>query len=185
MHRAYQPTLPCGNKLLQQRWDQTSYLAHRRKVQAVKSMVDNHSPETFSHLQLKFKKLKLEDDRLSTIEKNNKKLLEKMSTIMRTTGRVDNTNEYKMKSLNRERRQRELERVNRENKAMRARLKQVEPQYNHLKWLEDFNKSEKYMDNIARYPRGWYIAQKSKPKSKAKSAKDSKKSKNVQVKRST
>ena len=31
-HRAYQPILPTGNKLLQKRWDQTYYDEHRRQV---------------------------------------------------------------------------------------------------------------------------------------------------------
>lgn len=52
-----------------------------------------------------------------------------------------------------------MQRVTRENQAMQERLKQVEPQYNHLKWLEDWYKSEKYENNIARYPRAWYTAQ--------------------------
>ncbi|XP_069746543.1 uncharacterized protein CFAP97D2-like isoform X2 [Narcine bancroftii] len=175
MHRAHQPILPCGSKYLQQKWDLARYREHRRKVQAAKSSVDNNPPETFSHIQLKFKKLKVEEERLSTIERNNKKLLGKISTIMRTTGRVDNINEYKSKSLNRDKRQRELQRVKHENWAMQERLKQVEPQYNHLKWLEDWHESEKHVDNIARYPRGWYIAQRSKPKSKARKIKSTKK----------
>ncbi|XP_032879024.1 uncharacterized protein CFAP97D2 isoform X2 [Amblyraja radiata] len=161
MHRSYQPILPCGNKYLQQKWDHACYLEHRRK---------------------------LEDERLSNIERNNKKLMEKMSTIMRTTGRVDNINVHKPKSLNREMRQREMQRVTRENQAMQERLKQVEPQYNHLKWLEDWYKSEKYENNIARYPHAWYTAQRLQPKSKArkvKSAKNSEKSKRVQVRTST
>ncbi|XP_055492603.1 uncharacterized protein CFAP97D2-like [Leucoraja erinacea] len=188
MHRSYQPILPCGNKYLQQKWDHACYLEHRRKVQAAKPTVDNNAPEIFSHLQLKFKKLKLEDERLSNIERNNKKLQEKMSTIMRTTGRVDNINVHKPKSLNKEMRQREMQRVTRENQAMQERLKQVEPQYNHLKWLEDWYKSEKYENNIARYPRAWYTAQRLQPKSKArkvKSAKNSVKSKRAQVRTST
>ena len=32
MHRAYQPILPSHNKLLQQKWDDTYYNEHRRKV---------------------------------------------------------------------------------------------------------------------------------------------------------
>ncbi|XP_067841617.1 sperm axonemal maintenance protein CFAP97D1-like [Heptranchias perlo] len=185
MHRAYQPILPSGSKYLQEKWDRASYHEHRRKVQAAKSMVDNNSPETFAHLNLKFKKLKIEEERLSTIERDNQILLEKMSAIMRTRGRIDNKNEYKSKSLNSEKRQRELRRVTRENKTILERLKQVEPQYDHLKWLEDWYKAEKHMDNIARYPRGWYIAQDSKPRSKtskATSAKVPKQCKNAQAK---
>uniref|UniRef100_UPI00398E624A uncharacterized protein CFAP97D2-like n=1 Tax=Pristiophorus japonicus TaxID=55135 RepID=UPI00398E624A len=180
MHRAYQPILPSGSKYLQEKWDRASYREHRRKVQGAKSMVDNHSPETFAHLHLKVKKLKLEEERLSTIERDNQLLLNKMSTIMRTTGRIDNKNEYKLKSLNSEKRQRELLRVTRENKAILDRLQQVEPQYDRLKWHKDWYKAEKHMDNIARYPRGWYNAQSSKA-SKAASATDPKKSNNVQA----
>ncbi|XP_041054450.1 sperm axonemal maintenance protein CFAP97D1-like [Carcharodon carcharias] len=164
MHRAYQPILPSGSKYLQEKWDRACYHDHRRKVKAAKSTIDNNSPETFSHLNLKFKKLKLEEERLSTIERDNQLLLQKMSTIMRTTGRIDNKNEYKLKSLNNEKRQREQLRVNRENKTMRERLKMVQPQYDHLKLHEDWYKAEKLMDHIARYPRGWYNAQNSKPK---------------------
>jgi E3 ubiquitin-protein ligase TRIP12 len=36
----------------------------------------------------------LEEERAATIERDNRILLEKMSQIMRTTGGVDNRNEY-------------------------------------------------------------------------------------------
>ncbi|XP_038674464.1 sperm axonemal maintenance protein CFAP97D1-like isoform X1 [Scyliorhinus canicula] len=164
MHRAYQPILPSGSKYLQEKWDRASFHEHRRKIKAAKTTIDNNSPETFPHLNLKFNKLKLEEDRLSTIERDNRLLLQKMSTIMRTTSRIDNKNEYKLRSLNSEKRQREQLRVNQENKTMQERLKLVQPQYDHLKWHQDWYKAEKLMDHIARYPRGWYNAQNSKPK---------------------
>ena len=57
----------------------------------------------------------LEEERLATIERDNRILLEKMSQIMRTKGRVDNWNDYSAKSLNRTKRQQELLRVTHEN----------------------------------------------------------------------
>ncbi|GCB80112.1 hypothetical protein scyTo_0019662 [Scyliorhinus torazame] len=162
MHRAYQPILPSGSKYLQEKWDRASYHEHRRKIKAAKPTIDNNSPETFPHLNLKFNKLKLEEDRLSTIERDNQLLLQKMATIMRTTSCIDNKNEYKLRSLNSEKRQREQLRVSQENKSMQERLKLVQPQYDHLKWHQDWYKAEKLMDHIARYPRGWYNAQNSK-----------------------
>lgn len=39
----------------------------------------------------------LEEERLATIERDNRILLEKMSYIMRTRGRVDNRNMYEYK----------------------------------------------------------------------------------------
>ncbi|KAM4046264.1 uncharacterized protein CFAP97D2 [Anomaloglossus baeobatrachus] len=156
MHRAYQPILPCGNKYLQQKWDKTYYDEHKRKVQSAKPMVDTNHPQTYVHLNLKLKKLKLEEERLSIIERDNRLLLGKMSAIMRTKGRIDNKNNYDAKSLNKEKREQELLKVTRENQTIGDRLTKCEPQYRVEKWHEDWSKAEKYMDSIAKYPRGWY-----------------------------
>ncbi|XP_043927929.1 uncharacterized protein CFAP97D2 [Protopterus annectens] len=154
MHRSYQPILPCGNKYLQQKWDKAYYDEHRKKVEAAKSVVDTTQPKQHGHLQLKLKKLKLEEERLSVIERENQLLLGKMSFIMRTTGRIDNRNNYESKSLNKEKRQQELLRVVKENHTILERITNCEPQYSVKKWQEDWNKAEEYMESITRYPRG-------------------------------
>lgn len=156
MHRAYQPILPSHNRLLQQRWDDTYYNEHRRKVRSAQSVVDTGAPQTYVHMHLKMKKLQLEEERLSTIERDNRILLEKMSYIMRTRGRVDNRNDYVSKSLNREKRQRELLRVTRENQAILNRITMREPEYDHMKWERDWQEAEGLMDNIGRYPKNWW-----------------------------
>nr|XP_033803522.1 uncharacterized protein CFAP97D2 [Geotrypetes seraphini] len=166
MHRSYQPILPCSSKYLQQRWDQTYYNEHKKKVQSAKPVVDTNTPLTYGHLNLKLKKLKLEEDRLAVIERDNRLLLEKMSCIMRTTGSVDNKNDYELKSLNQEKREQEILRVSRENHAILDRLMKCEPQYQVQKWQEDWEKAERYKDSIARYPRGWYNIQQGKNRSK-------------------
>ncbi|XP_074672786.1 LOW QUALITY PROTEIN: uncharacterized protein CFAP97D2 [Strix aluco] len=85
----------------------------RYEIQAAKPLVDTSAPPVYSHLHLKLGKLKLEEDRLSIIERDNHLLLEKVSSIMRTKGQIDNKNDYKAKSLNGEKRKQELRRVNR------------------------------------------------------------------------
>ncbi len=58
-------------------------------------------------------------DRLSLIEKNNLILLERMMTIMKRPSGIDNSNPITKsthKSLNREARKREVERINEVNK---------------------------------------------------------------------
>ncbi|XP_069613636.1 uncharacterized protein CFAP97D2 [Ranitomeya imitator] len=176
MHRAYQPILPCGNKYLQQKWDKTYYDEHKRKVQSAKPMVDTNHPQTYVHLNLKLKKLKLEEERLTIIERDNRLLLEKMSTIMRTKGRIDNKNNYEAKSLNKEKREQELLKVSRENQTIGDRLTKCEPQYRVEKWHEDWSKAEMYMDSIAKYPRGWYALQHPEKALKAKKKSAKKKS---------
>ena len=78
-------------------------------------MIDNQAPETYMHMHLKLKKLQVEEERLAVVERDNRILLEKMSFIMRTKGRIDNWNQYTQKSLNKTKRQRELLRVTHEN----------------------------------------------------------------------
>ncbi|XP_076991244.1 uncharacterized protein CFAP97D2 [Tamandua tetradactyla] len=94
MHRASQLTFPWASHYLQQRWNK-AYQDHRKKVQNAKPQVDTHAPPTFCHLHLKLKKLKLEEERLSIIDRDNRLLLDKISYIMRTKGQTDNRNDYK------------------------------------------------------------------------------------------
>ncbi|XP_047933880.1 uncharacterized protein CFAP97D2 isoform X2 [Anser cygnoides] len=97
MHRAYQPILPCGSKYLQLKWDTAKYEEHKKRIQAAKPLVDTSAPATCSHLHLKLGKLKLEEDRISVIRRDNRLLLEKVSRIMRTKGHIDSKNDYKAK----------------------------------------------------------------------------------------
>lgn len=159
MHKSYQPILPASNKLLQQRWDNKYYNEHRRMVLEARPMVDTKPPQTFMHLHLKLKKLQLEEERLATIERDNRILLEKMSFVMRTRGRIDNRNNYEYKSLNREKRMRELLRVTQENQEILKRITARKPQYNHKIWERDWERNQEYMDSIAQYPRDWWMYQ--------------------------
>lgn len=168
MHRAYQPLTAANNKLLKKRWDTTRYDMHRKKVHQASAVLDNHAPKTYLHLHLKLKKMQIEEERLATVERDNRILLEKMSFIMRTKGRVDNRNDYQHKSLNKTKRQRELLRVTHENQAILKRITSKEPHLNHLDWEEDWKANQQYMDNIANYPKEWYkeIVRKTKPRPK-------------------
>ncbi|XP_064615383.1 sperm axonemal maintenance protein CFAP97D1-like [Liolophura sinensis] len=157
MHRSYQSILPCHNKLLQMRWDQTYYNEHRRKVKEVRSVIDTKAPATYMHLHLKLKKLQLQEERLATIERDNRILLEKMNCIMRTRGRVDNRNFYEYKSLNREKRQRELLRVTKENQEILRRILMRRPEYSSEKWQHDWYENQTFLDNISHYPKDWWL----------------------------
>ncbi|XP_059199521.1 sperm axonemal maintenance protein CFAP97D1 [Centropristis striata] len=153
-HLAYQPILPAGNKYLQQKWDQASYDLHRRKVKSAKPTISTTPPKTYSHLTVKLKNLKLEEEWKMKIQRENDMLMDKISNIMRTTGGVDNRNDYDRKSLGKEKRQLELLRVTKENEMILLRLSQCRSHYNVRSWHEDWLKTLKVMDSIARYPQG-------------------------------
>lgn len=172
MFRSYQAILPTHNKLLQMRWDQTYYKEHRRLVREAAPMVDTKAPATYMHLHLKLKKLQLEEERLATIERDNRILLEKMSYIMRTRGRVDNRNNYEYKSLNREKRQRELLRVTKENQAILLRVMARKPEYSAHKWQREWEDNQQFIDNISHFPKDWWTLTKQKSKLSSRSKTD-------------
>ncbi|CAF1019904.1 unnamed protein product [Didymodactylos carnosus] len=119
-------------------------------------MIDSRPPRTYMHLHMKLKKLQLEEERLATVERDNRILLEKMSTIMRTTGRVENRNDYDSKSLNHEKRRRELLRVSKENSTMIKRIRNRKADTNREKWERNWSQNMNYANNISKYDADWY-----------------------------
>ena len=53
----------------------------------------------FAFHSVAFIRVKLEEEQMSKIQRENHMLLEKISHIMRTTGRIDNKNDYHHKRL--------------------------------------------------------------------------------------
>ncbi|XP_077073182.1 sperm axonemal maintenance protein CFAP97D1 isoform X3 [Siphateles boraxobius] len=125
-HQAYQPVLPCVNKYLQYRWDKNCYEMHRNK---------------------------LEEERVSRIERENQMLLDKMTHIMQTNGGVDCRNDYVKKSLGSERRLQELFHITKENQRILQRLSTCRPRHSVQEWREQWLRNLQLMENIGRYPR--------------------------------
>ncbi|KAK5890209.1 hypothetical protein CesoFtcFv8_013756 [Champsocephalus esox] len=150
-HLAYQP-LHTRNKHLQQKWDKASYELHRGKVRSAKPTINTSPQETYRHLVNKLKTKKLKEER--TMKRENNILEETISHILKTTGRVDNRNYYEQKSLGKEKRQLELLRITKENQMILLHLSQCKSHYNVRSWHDNWLKTLKVMDSIARYPQG-------------------------------
>lgn len=151
-HRAYQPYRPAANLLLSKKWDDAAYDLHRSKVRESRTYLDTTAPKTYMHLQLKLKKLQVEEERLAVVERDNRMLLEKMATIMRTRGMVDHRNDYEHKSLNREKRNRELLEVAQQNQAILRRIQARQANYSHEGQQREYFQSEEFRANITRFP---------------------------------
>lgn len=95
----------------------------------------------------------MKEDRYAEIERGNRILLEKMSTIMQGE-KLDNKNQSiaYSHSLNKGQRKRELQRITSENQAILRRIQMREPTYDHLQWEEDAKKNERYAANIREFP---------------------------------
>jgi len=61
---------------------------HRQRLKDTQRQVDSNEPHTttMTHLRVRAKKRQMADDRLQTIANENRKLMEKMSAIMRNKG---------------------------------------------------------------------------------------------------
>ncbi|CAC5381327.1 unnamed protein product [Mytilus coruscus] len=98
----------------------------------------------------------MEEERLTTVERDNRILLQKMAYIMKYGGSVDNQkHDYKKKSLNKTKRQRELLRITHENLAILKRITAKEPHYNHLRWKHENQINQQYLNNISKFPHKW------------------------------
>ncbi|XP_056596641.1 uncharacterized protein si:ch211-284k5.2 [Triplophysa dalaica] len=163
MHKSYQPLKPTTNKYLQKKWDQTRFEDHRNKVRAAKPVVNTRGIQTPAHVQLKLKKLQVQEERSAVIERDNQLLATRLTAISRSKGLVDHWNHYSEYSLNAERRRAELLHVTHENQAIYQRITERKSEYRKELWEENWEKVGRRRDDIARYPRGVTDKQTQKP----------------------
>ncbi|XP_040589442.1 uncharacterized protein CFAP97D2 isoform X3 [Mesocricetus auratus] len=136
MHRVSQLITPRANRDLQRAWEKT-YQDHRKKVQSAQPLVDTHPPRTYGHLHLKLKKLKMEEERLSIIDRENRLLLRRVASAMRTRGQMDSSNNVTYRSLNRRTREQKYMKAQKQNKVILERLRSSEPSCGAQRWWED------------------------------------------------
>ena len=63
-------------------------------------------------------------------------------------------------SLNKEKRQRELLRVTKENQAILQRITVRQPEYSAKRWADIWDEEQKFIDNISHYPKNWWLMKK-------------------------
>lgn len=160
MYKSYQPLKPATNKFLQQKWDQTQYQEHRNKVKEASPVVDTKGIQTPAHVQHKLKKVQMQEERLSIIERDNRLLSSRLNIISRSKGIVDHWNHSSRCSLNAEKRRENLLQVTNENLAIYQRITTQKSDYRRELWESDWEKVERRRDDIARYPRGLTSKQK-------------------------
>ncbi|XP_044211936.1 uncharacterized protein si:ch211-284k5.2 [Thunnus albacares] len=109
---------------------------------------------TPAHVQLKLKKLQLQDERLSIIDRDNRLLANKLADIVCSKGLVDHRNQYHLRSLNADKRREELLLVSRQNQAIYQRITSRQSEYRRQLWLDDWEKTQRRRGDISCYPQG-------------------------------
>ncbi|XP_020820789.1 uncharacterized protein CFAP97D2 [Phascolarctos cinereus] len=149
MHRSYHPMFNyCENIFNQKSWER-AYKDHRRKVENAKAVVDCSPPLIYNHIQLNLKKFKKETERLRFIERENRWLMERIAFIMRTHNTCDFLNDYRQRWA---RRERELQRIDRENRSFQERFASYLSWYPLQRCCEDWEVEENFSDSTTEIP---------------------------------
>jgi hypothetical protein len=60
-YRHFDALFPTANKLLSKKWTEREYQLHLDKLRAAKSSIDNGQPKAYPHLELRLKKVQIEE----------------------------------------------------------------------------------------------------------------------------
>ncbi|KAJ3029737.1 UNVERIFIED_CONTAM: TRAF3-interacting protein 1, partial [Siphonaria sp. JEL0065] len=163
-YRAYEPTNPCTNRLIQKRWDQDIAIMHHDKLQRAKATIDTAPPKKYSHLVTQQKRHQIKIDDATRIYHDNCNLLDRIRRQLKSsphpTGRPTDphpvivVNPVVQKfGLNGPRKRILQEQMETENEVILQRLEASSPFYRG----EEFNKERintlLHLQNISRFPK--------------------------------
>ncbi|KAI9208484.1 uncharacterized protein BJ171DRAFT_565028 [Polychytrium aggregatum] len=166
-YRHYVPFHPTCNKLLAKRWDRAARDLHLAKLRHARPTIDNAPPKVYPHLEMRLKRLQIQEERLHDIERKNHNLLDRIAFQMVNPSEVsglDASRRYSTApcpggqgppgegSLHAPKRRRDMMQIAVENLTILQRLEEKAPYYNRLEWLAQRHKNLGYLLNIAQYP---------------------------------
>ncbi|KAJ3102251.1 hypothetical protein HDU97_000687 [Phlyctochytrium planicorne] len=161
-HRRYSSVYPCANRLLAKRWDDAARERHRQKLATIKAYIDNAPPKRHGHLQLRLKKLQLEDENLGKIERENLILLDRMSRQMSAPQGFSGIDpNYKLRKVlqkppaSERKKKEEQQQIEQANLMLMQRVEAREPHYHQELWDEERRTNLGYFQRISRFPEGY------------------------------
>ena len=145
--------IPVMNRILERKRNEHNNLMLEKNLKSIKCSIDHKKPGTFGILKHNLKKQQLKEERITEIERENRILLEKLTTIMKDQKPfVAVPKETRSRSLNKEFRKRELLKITFENQGILRRIQEQKPCYNHFEWAQNHKQTEHYLKNISQYP---------------------------------
>lgn len=139
------------NKIIAKKTRERKEQLHEKKMKEITCSIDQEMPASFGSLRNNRKRQQLKENRNLEIERENRILLERLTHIMNhplTTSQK----EFRIKSLNREQRKRELVRITIENQWMIKRISEQKSSYSRAEWSESRKKQEYYLKTMSQYP---------------------------------
>jgi len=129
------------NRLVHERMESRQHERHIRALETTRGMVDAATPQDHPHLRSKLKTRKLQEDRASEIQLENRILLQKMLNIDTKPSDLScealTSQRLAPRSLNGGAQRKELERITNANQDLLRRLQTAKPSIDPSKWEED------------------------------------------------
>ncbi|XP_031564848.1 uncharacterized protein LOC116300181 [Actinia tenebrosa] len=138
---------PPASKYLDKIWHDQNHKKHKKRLKNVKGQLDLTPPRNNMHLQIQLNKLHMEQERQAAIDKQNLVIIEKLTEIKKSPGRIDHINKTWKPSNDRMKRfrARRQRRIEQENRLMEERLKKVQSYYDTDDWEKDYKKHLYYI----------------------------------------
>ncbi|KAJ3118871.1 hypothetical protein HDU96_007613 [Phlyctochytrium bullatum] len=160
-HRHYRPYHPTCNKILAKRWEDHTRDIHLMKLKLARPTIDNAQPRVYSHLEMRLKRMQVEEERLRDIERKNHILLDRIAFQMMNPSEVSNLRWVQTPSEHKPaisagpspKRKRDIKQISQENMTILQRIEDKAPYYNRLEWLANRRQNLGYLFNIAQYPK--------------------------------
>ncbi|KAJ3157541.1 hypothetical protein HDU86_003192 [Geranomyces michiganensis] len=158
-HRHFPTYHPTSSKLLSKKWEERAREIHLAKLRNVSCSVDNTPPKRWAHLEVRLKRLQVEQERLYEIERNNHILLDRIAFQMQTPSAVhapqpanSPTSHYPGSvSLHGPKRAQELKNIARENEHIMQRIEDKAPNYRRTEWGIERCRNLNYLRNITTF----------------------------------
>lgn len=170
-YRHYVTFHPAQNKILEKRWDERTRELHLSRLRTARPSIDNSPPKVYPHLELRLKKLKLEEQRLQEIRKNNLILLDRIAfQMVQSTADKGDDNYFRLnrgRAIHDEDRRRRNDIIANQNLIIFQRIENKAPNYNRSEWSDDRRKNLNYLKNISQFPAHYYKVLDEKPKTAA------------------
>ena len=166
--------LPWGRASLKEsgtssEWDEYVHDLHQMRLKHVRADVKEHmkTPRSLIIHQKMFptknagalQRSSQQEERYLEIERANRALLNRLSSVMRKPGDVVSmvlatANANTHATLNEGTRKKELKRIDNENEKLISRIERGGSTYSRKAWAKDRNQQEKYLKNLSRYRNG-------------------------------
>ncbi|KAJ3136766.1 Ubiquitin-protein ligase [Physocladia obscura] len=150
----YHTMFPVSNKFLAKKWDDITRKKYLQKLGSIENSVDNNAPLKFAHLKTNLKRVQMEQERQTTIKKNNKILIEKMTDITKHDRLFAQPTEHSrnLQIAIKNNRSSRKAKIYQENLSILNRLEHSKSDYDHEKIKHDSVAHLHLLQNLATFP---------------------------------